>query len=531
MGNIIVADSQVVAVTVFPDRARVTRQASLTVAAGPAVVEFPELPLRLQPESVRVAGRGAARVRLLGAATRKTSFEETPAEAVRDLEARLLDAQAVSQELAARAGVLEREQKHLDDLGGQAETFARGLALRGQKLEEQGALFDFLRARSVQLQRELLQLAKEKRENEKKVEHLKHQLQTAQAARPRQRFTVAVELETLSPGALTLDVTYVVSGAAWEPLYDLRLEAGALAVTYLAQVTQTTGEEWPDVELTLSTAQPALALTVPELDPWYVRAAPPPPPPRVLAAQAPGAPKMVARAAAMDFAMPAAAPAPMPEQAELELPEAEVSASGAALTYKLAGRAGVPGNGEPRKVAVAAFPLKPALDYVTAPKLSAACYRRATVKNDSPYTLLPGSAQLFEGEDYLGATALELTPPNREVELFLGADERLRVERELTTREVDKNLLGDKRRLRFGYKIELENLRDAPQTVLVRDQLPVAGDEQIKVRLESADPRPAEQTDLNLLEWKVTLPANAKQTLRFEFTVEHPRALPVIGLA
>jgi uncharacterized protein (TIGR02231 family) len=116
------------------------------------------------------------------------------------------------------------------------------------------------------------------------------------------------------------------------------------------------------------------------------------------------------------------------------------------------------------------------------------------------------------------------------VELFLGADERLRVERELTTRDVDKSFIGDKRRIRYGYKVELENLRDAPQTVLVRDQLPLARDEQIKVRLEAADPRPAEHSDLNLLEWKLNVPAGAKLTVRFEFVVEHPRALVILGL-
>jgi uncharacterized protein (TIGR02231 family) len=237
------------------------------------------------------------------------------------------------------------------------------------------------------------------------------------------------------------------------------------------------------------------------------------------------------RAAAEEQAMFAAAtPAPAPAEAALDLEAAAVAESGAALTYRLSGRADVPGDGQPHKVAIASFPLKPTLDYVTAPKLAAACYRRAKVKNDSPYTLLPGRGQLFEGDEYLGATELELTPPGREMELFLGADERVRVERELTAREVDKTLIGDKRRTRYGYKIELENLRDAPQAVLVRDQLPVSRDEQIKVRLESADPRPAEHNDLNILEWNLSVPAGAKQSVRFEFTVEHPRALQVLGL-
>ncbi|HKV08023.1 MAG TPA: DUF4139 domain-containing protein, partial [Thermoanaerobaculia bacterium] len=102
-------------------------------------------------------------------------------------------------------------------------------------------------------------------------------------------------------------------------------------------------------------------------------------------------------------------------------------------------------------------------------------------------------------DEYLGATHLRHTAPGQELELALGADERMRVERKLTARSVDKTFLADRRRLRYGYRIEVENLRDTPQTVYVRDQLPVSKHEQIKVKLESADPKPARQTELNQL--------------------------------
>jgi uncharacterized protein (TIGR02231 family) len=243
-----------------------------------------------------------------------------------------------------------------------------------------------------------------------------------------------------------------------------------------------------------------------------------------LAKSAPGA--------EMAAAMPAPAPLMM-EEPRLEYDAvaavAEVSDAGAALTYQLSGRADIPGNGDPRKVTIASFPLKPKLDYVTAPKLQAACFRRALVKNDSAYSLLAGQAQLFEGDDYLGATQLEFVAPQQEIELFLGADERMRIERELTLRDVDKNLLGDRRRIRYGYTLTLDNLRGAPQTVTVRDQLPVPRDEQIKVRLDSADPRPTEHDDLNLLEWKLEAKPG-KTEVKFEFTVEHPRTMDVLGL-
>ena len=78
--------------------------------------------------------------------------------------------------------------------------------------------------------------------------------------------------------------------------------------------------------------------------------------------------------------------------------------------------------------------------------------------NDSPYTLLPGASNLFAGDEFIGATQLEMTAPQGEIELYLGADDRVKVERELKRREVEKTIIGGKRRIHYGYEIRLENL-------------------------------------------------------------------------
>jgi uncharacterized protein (TIGR02231 family) len=524
-------DTLPASVTVFPDRARVTRTGHVKLEPGIQRLEIGDLPLALVPESVRASGRGAARARLLGVSTRLENFAETPAAAARELEQQIQSLEDSDAELAARAGVLEKEQKSLDTLAAQSEMWARGLALRNRTLEEQGAVFAFVRERMEAGQGELLKIARERRELAQTLDRLRRELKNLQSARPKQRYVVTVELDVSAPGEFELALTYVVRNAGWKPLYDLRLAGGALEVTYLAQVAQNTGEDWPDVALTLSTAEPVLSLVVPELDPWYIAPAPPPVPvapaaPKRALARAPAAP-------ATPAAQPAAAGLLREEQVAYEplaLESAAVSEAGAALTYAIGGRADVPGNNDPRKVTVAVFDLDPELDYVTAPRREQACYRRATLKNTSPYTLLPGPAQLFEGDGYLGATQLEFAAPHQKFELALGADERMRVEREMAARDVDKTFIGDRRRLRYAYTIKLENLRDAAQVVVVRDQLPVPRDEQIKVRLESADPKPAEHTELNQLEWRLTLDRGAKQTLRFDFSVEFPRAMDVLGL-
>jgi uncharacterized protein (TIGR02231 family) len=306
----------------------------------------------------------------------------------------------------------------------------------------------------------------------------------------------------------------------------------ALEFGYLAQVTQRTGEDWNGVALTLSTARPALAGTLPELDPWYVG-----PVYQVARRRAPGM--------GLKMAAPAApAPAEATTGAEMEEmavalaePEAQaqevvavVETSGAAVTYRVPGEIDVPADGAPHKVAVARFDLAPELDYVTAPKLVEAIYRRAQVANDSPYTLLPGPANLFAGDEFIGATDLELIAPQGEIELYLGPDDRVKVERELVQRAVDKKIIGDRRRLRFAYEITLENLLPVEAKVTLHDQIPVPRHEDVKIKLETAEPAPGEQTDLNLLDWELTLAAGEKRAIRFGFTVEHPRNMSVAGL-
>lgn len=521
-------ETKVIAVTVFPDRARVTRSGRVPLAVGPQSLLVSQLPLVLLPDSLRAAGKGTARAKLLGVASRLEHFYETPAQAALQLEQQIQAVSDADADQVARAMVAEKEQKSLDALAAESEMFARGLALRNRSPEEQGALLDFISGRSRALQAELLAVSRERRGLAKELDRLKRELSAVQSARPKQRFSAVIELEVSAAGDLEVELTYVVTGAGWQPLYDIRSADATLEVSYLAQVAQNTGEDWPDVAVTLSTARPSLTLAIPELDPWYLR-------PR--APIAPAGP-MMARSMA-----PQAMPAPMAaakaagglqiEQAleELAVDSAAVSESGAALTYTLAASADIPGNNEPRKVNVATLNFKPVVTYVTAPKLEQVFYRRAEIKNDSHYSLLPGRAQLFEGDEYLGATAIDFVAPGQTFELALGADERMRVERELAARDVDKAfIIGDRRRIRYGYTIELENLRDTPQQVVVRDQIPVARDEQIKIKLDSADPKPSEQTELGQLEWKLTLDRGAKRTLRFDFSVEHPRSMDVIGL-
>ena len=523
-----IMDSRIAAVTVYPDRARVTRAASAGFEPGLQRLEFTELPLALNPDSARVAARGGAQARLLGLQLQHAYYVETPSEQVRGLEEQIETLEDEQRSLEAQEELSRQTRSNLAAIASKTDTYALALAAGEMGLEEQLALFERLRSQIAGLDGQLIDLAARRRGLERQLAKLNKELDRWRGAPRREAYTALVEIEVLQAGDLTIDLTYVVGGAGWQPLYDLRLQEEAekswLEVGYLAEVNQHSGEAWQDVNLSLSTARPALTGWLPELDPWYIRPQSPVvpfPAPRSAGVQADVSlrPARAVTKASMELEMQAAPPL-----------EAGVDTTGAAVTYHVPGTATIPADASPQKVTVVRYRLEPILDYVAAPKLVEAAYRRAKMVNASQYTLLPGGANLFSGDEFIGSTHLDLTAPLGEIELYLGVEDRIRVKRELKRREIDKKLIGSRRRLHYGYQIEVENLLPVAAEVTLHDQMPVSRHEEVKVRLEGASPQPSEQSELNLLDWNFILAPKEKRQIRFDFSVEYPREMELLGL-
>jgi hypothetical protein len=501
--DMITIEAPIEAVTVYTDRALVTRRGRVTLEAGEQQVVLPNLPLRLVPASVRAAGRGTVPARILGVDVAKTFHAEPPHVAVARLEAQIKPLEEEDQALADKEAAIDARLEFLKGLGAAAqEQMAKGLAFGKATLQDGTELASFLSQGLEAASAERRQVAKRRGEIAKELEALRQQFKQLQVSKAQEAHQIAVSIEADGPGEMELEMSYAVSGASWEPLYDLRLDEEGdepqATVTYLGQVAQQSGESWNGVRLTLSTARPALSAVMPELKPWYV----------------------------MVFT-------PLEEEvsfAAAVLAEAEVEEVGAVLTFAVARPARIPGDGSPHKVPISVLEPPASLDYVSAPKLVSAAYRRATITNLGLHILLPGQVNIFHGPEYVGSTRIKTVGPRERFEVYLGVDERIKVERELVGQRVDKQFLGNNRRLRYAYDITVENLKRSAEQVTVMDQIPVSRHEEIKVKGVVTEPEPTERSDLGLVKWTFVVEGGGKRTLHLAFTVEHPRERQVIGL-
>ena len=170
-------ESTIVEVTVFPDRARVTRRGTLRLEAGLRQVDFDDLPLTLSTDSIRVSGRGAANAALLGVDARRVYYSETPAALIKDLEQQIEGLNGQDKALADQAATAEVQAAFVQGLADKsAEQLARGLAFGRADIAQGDALLAFVQEQLNTAQATLRDIGLKRRELARQLEKLNNDL-------------------------------------------------------------------------------------------------------------------------------------------------------------------------------------------------------------------------------------------------------------------------------------------------------------------------------------------------------------------
>ncbi|WP_414944182.1 DUF4139 domain-containing protein [Amycolatopsis sp. cmx-11-32] len=516
-----IVEAPIVAVTVYPHHARITRRASARLDKETRF-GFAGLPWNLDSDSVRVTGSGPAVIAGVDVAVERHAV---PADAaLRTLiEQRRVD-QAVVDEVADAVAAETAKVELLTGVakrsgGSFAKALAAGTAEPPRVAEVTDALGTQL-ADALGKRRELgIRLARLRDD----LGALDREIQSKQGLSEVDSATVTVELESQEDGAeIGLELSYVVANASWEPGYDVRVRGEDVSVTWYGRITQHTGEDWPECELALSTARPANTVVVPELEPWFLDRVRPVQP--MMARAAYGGASPMGGGVPESVGMP-----PPPAAAPMAARTATAEEGTTAVTYRPGRPVAVPSGAQGHRTTLAQLDLTAKLGYLTAPAISSEAYLRATVINASEHTLRPGKASVFHETEFVGTTRLEVWAPGEELELALGVDDRIRVERELAHRSASKATLSGVRKREASYNTTVSNHSPREAVVTVLDQAPVSRDEAITVRDLRAVPEPVEQTELGEYTWRLTLAPGAKGVVTLGYRVDVAKGVELSG--
>ncbi|MEG3861475.1 mucoidy inhibitor MuiA family protein [Microcoleus sp. herbarium12] len=540
-------DTRISEVTVYTDRALIARRGTVALTGNERELTVASLPATLETESVRATGTGTVAVRLLGVRTETVFHSEPTGDRTAELTAQIQDLEtqkrAIDEQIAARKIQLNFVENLSEKSVG---SFASAISKQQIGLNETSELLNFLGSNYKKYVSAIAQHERQQRDLDKQIEALRQQLRQVQTPHSQQSFNIIVAIEPSDSGNFELEISYVVMGARWTPLYDLRVNTtnNQINLNYLAEVNQNTGEDWTGVALTLSTAKPGMGTLPPKLQPWFIDIVRPKsaPTPEFMKAQRR---RNVEAEMATDYVdceivdeenMPFAGKyntfgsALAPEPIAAQTATAKVSKEGSTVSFQVGGNTNIPSDGTPHKVTIFSdnYPSKP--EYIAIPHLVSFAYLQAIVTNPTTgATLLPGKANIFRDNTFVGNVQLENVSPGEEFKLNLGIDEGLKIERELVERQVEKKLIGNQRRTTYAYRLIVTNLLQVAAKLILKEQLPVSRKEQIKVRLNQTNPKII-AGEMGLLEWIISLPPQAKQELYYQFVVEHPPELTVIGL-
>jgi uncharacterized protein (TIGR02231 family) len=529
--------SKVDMVTVFPTGAEVTRVFDVKLDAGSHVLVIADLPAAVVENSIRVEGETSgsleigsvdARPIVVKVPSRPGLPDDNERRRIEDEIRRLTDERAALDGTIAAAGA----QKAL------AENLAR-LPLAGVGKQEGSApapdwsaLFELIGARMADAAKAVQGAQVKQRELDEQIKVLREKLQH-EPPEEWQRTEVRVYVDAAGSAQGRLRVRYQVPSASWLPIYDARLTTGggnrdaSLTIARRAAISQSTGEDWTDADLTLSTTRPGGATSAPELFTLKVMFRPET---RSMSRSEP-VPGVMREFA---FRREDGGAAPQPQEASAPIVEAgmAVEAQPYQTSFRIPQRVTVKSGVGQKKVFIAAETPKPSLLIRSAPKKDAVAYLHAKFTHEGIAPLLPGEVSLYRDGVFTGRGQLPLIVQGEEKELGFGPDDAVKIARvELKRAKGETGIIAASSTDEQHYKITVKNLHDWVMPVTIIDQVPVSEDEKIMVELLPMTTEPSERNyddKLGLLAWSYDLKPQEEKAITLSYELKWPARREII---
>lgn len=535
--------SRITRVTVYSDRALVTREAAVTLTTEPVVFRFKKLPGWVDEGSVRAAA-GAGKI--VDVAVERRFLARSTDEGFRKVElkhkALLQKLQALDDELA----ILKAQQEHVESIKVfSVEKLKTDAVMRDIKVDSYGHVVDFVTVtsrktaaarRDVQAERE--QLAPDVAASARNLEELARLTKLEETS-------VLVTVQGSAAGNASLTLTYATPGATWEPMHEVRASNAApdsVELNSFAVVTQTTGEDWNHAELSFSTQSSSDSERIPELE--------------MLAL---GKTQEVSRSVTRQITSFSSAQKKFQEQnhqwnrmnqassqrvSEVEQFEQSYSTNlallervqsktveifqslqtrGTTAHFIARDAAIVRSDGRSIRLRIGGSPIKAHRRIIAAAEESLNTAVTLEMTNTTSQPLLPGSVARYQDGAFLGMTDIDFVTKDEDFSVFFSVADQVKL-----TRELDKHqsslVRTARNRMQLSFVSKAKNLSDRPVTVVLAERVPVS--ENADIRVSNVKIVPGEKPDAKgIVRWSVTLAPREEREYRVSYQVEYPPSL------
>ncbi len=634
------SESKVASATVFRNRAMVVREASVNVSKGQNTIKISEMTSDLLDETVRVSVQGNFRVKILDVNVERQYTIEIQKERIRYMQAKIDSLEELKKAASDQLAILESKKAFVESLKAESVKLEnQKMLLEKSTVQDWSNMLGFVDTNLNAIYKDMRKQNQHIKELDEEIAAIQQNMRQTQRDEAKDFKEIFIELDADRAASIVLDISYITQSASWYPTYDARVDIDdqTIELSYYAMVQQSTGEDWQDVDLDFSTAEPLSVKSIPELQRWYLNTRTPalrrsrPSTPSAPSASYPrinvdytpnfglangiGAISGYVRSATDRDPLPGAnlslqgtrlgaasdrngkfyiANVPMgsyqldvnvigygrqivkvdvlaKQTASLNITLAEQALEGEAVTvmaerntfldqsksfetgagslekekavytqveqselattFKVPVKSSVPGDNNTHKVTLAIDEMPVSFDYTSIPKKVPAVFLKGKAANTNDYPLLEGNINVFVDNEFVNKTYLKNIVPTDTLELTLGVDNHITVEKNLINKFTEnKGLIKGSRKITYEYEIVLKNNRKTEKTIRLYDQLPIPMDEKIKVELIEPDKEMKDLSNDRKLDWTLKIKAGEEKKIPLKYVVEFPQNLSVYGL-
>ena len=530
----IVVDAPVEKATVFLTGAQLFHQASVNLPKGQSEVILQGLSMSLDPNSIQGGGKGEFTIldiqyRLFYPEPKPNAVVLTETDKkIKSINDSIVELDFDLRTFYNRREVLNVQKQMLLNNTLYKGTGSDSLVLIQQSVEYYDKKLNDIYVELLQVEKKEYQLNLKRAAMVARVyEFQNYRNQQAALEQPNNPIPqIIISVQADNALSATVEANYITYNAGWYATYDIRATdiAKPVDIAYKANVWQNSGIDWKDVKLTCSTGNPMIGNNLPEITTWYLGYYD----------------YYYNRDEVKTTTLGSVAQEDMDDVQELSKKYLEVPAVDAGyasnyttpvqtianVEFDIQLKYSIPNDGKGHIVALQTKQLPTTYNYLIVPKVEQSAFLIARITDWESLNLLPGNANIYFNNTYVGKTNINPLALADTLSLSLGRDRSIEVKRTQLADKSTERILATNAKKTMAFEIEIRNGKAIPIEVIIKDHIPVSQKESIKVELFEKDGGELDELT-GIITWREKLKTKEKKDINLEFEITYPKNEPL----
>jgi uncharacterized protein (TIGR02231 family) len=209
----------------------------------------------------------------------------------------------------------------------------------------------------------------------------------------------------------------------------------------------------------------------------------------------------------------------------IEIEQIEISELTA--EFQIPNKFSCPTDGKAYVVDVKELNLDATFTHVSVPKLDNGAFLLANIVGWQDLDLMPGPTNVYFGGMYVGVSNIDTRNVSDTLALSFGRDSKVMVMRKLKSEMSSKKVVGSSKKETYLYEIAIRNNRNVPVKINVYDQIPVSKNADITVTVDELS-LGKKDNETGEVKWEITLQPNEIKSLEIGYSVKYPKDATVV---